>query len=102
MSVLIFLTLILMGLVLLIFKKSSIYMITGTFANFCLFILLLYLLSQGFPVYPATLLIFLAVTIVTLFYINDVNQKTKAAFLCILFFLVVFTAVTLPLIHVVR
>lgn len=102
MSVLICLTLILMGLVLLIFKKSSIYMITGTFANFCLFILLLYLLSQGFPVYPVTLLIFLAVTIVTLFYINDVNQKTKAAFLCIMFFLVVFTAVTLPLIHVVK
>lgn len=54
MSVLICLTLILMGLMLLIFKKSSIYMITGTFANFCLFILLLYVLSKGFPVYPVT------------------------------------------------
>lgn len=102
MSVLICLTLILMGLMLLIFKRSSIYMITGTFANFCLFILLLYLLSQGFPVYPVTFLIFLGVTIVTLFYINDVNQKTKAAFFCILFFLVVFTVVTLPLIQLVK
>jgi len=102
MSVLICLTLILMGLMLLIFKKSSIYMITGTFANFCLFILLLYVLSKGFPVYPVTFLIFLGVTIVTLFYINDFNQKTKAAFLCVLFFLVVFTIATLPIIQLVK
>lgn len=102
MSVLICLTLILIGLMLLIFKKSSIYMITGTFANFCLFILLLYLLSKGLPVYLISLSIFLGVTLVTLFYINDVNQKTKAAFLCVLFFLIAFTLVTLPLIQLIK
>ncbi|MFQ7234803.1 MAG: YibE/F family protein [Enterococcus hulanensis] len=102
MSVLICLTLILMGLMLLIFQKSAIYMITGTFANFVLFILLLYLFSKGLAVYPVTFLIFLGVTVVTLFYINDFNQKTKAAFLCVLFFLVAFTLVTLPLIQLVK
>jgi len=102
MSVLICLTLILMGLMLLIFQKSAIYMITGTFANFVLFILLLYLFSKGLPVYPVTFLIFLGVTVVTLFYINDFNQKTKAAFLCVVFFLVAFTLVTLPLIQLVK
>ena len=102
MSVLICLTLILLALMVVLFKKNSIYMITGTFANFCLFILLLYLLSKGFPVYPITFLIFLGVTVVTLFYINDVNQKTKAAFLCVLFFLIAFTLITLPLIQLVK
>lgn len=99
MNVLIFLTFVLIGLMVLIFKRSSIYMITGTFANFALFILLLFLFSQGFSVYPVTLLIFLGVTAVTLFYINDFNQKTKAAFLCVLFFLLVFTLITLPMIQ---
>lgn len=102
MSVLICLTLLLIVLMMLVFKKSAIYMITGTFANFCLFILLLYLLSSGSPVYLVTFLIFLGVTVVTLFYINDFNQKTKAAFLCVLFFLIVFTLVTLPLIQLVK
>lgn len=100
MNVLIFLTLVLMGLMVVIFKKSSIYMITGTFGNFTLFILLLFLFSQGFPVYPVTLLIFLAVTAVTLFYINDFNQKTKAAFLCVVFFLLIFTLITVPMIQI--
>ena len=100
MNVLIFLTLVLIGLMVVIFKKSSIYMITGTFGNFTLFILLLFLFSQGFPVYPVTLLIFLAVTAVTLFYINDFNQKTKAAFLCVVFFLLIFTLITVPMIQI--
>ncbi|MGO2890970.1 YibE/F family protein [Enterococcus devriesei] len=102
MNVLIALTLLLVGLVVLIFKRSSIYMITGTFANFCLFLLLLFLLSRNVPVYPVTFLIFLGVTLVTLFYINDVNQKTKAAFLCVLFFLLVFTLVSQPFIQLLQ
>lgn len=102
MNVLLLLTLLLVGLVVLIFKSSSIYMITGTFANFFLFLLLLFLLSRNVPVYPVTFLIFLGVTLVTLFYINDVNQKTKVAFLCVLFFLLVFTLVSQPLIQVLQ
>lgn len=102
MNVLLVLTLLLVGLVVLVFKRSSIYMITGTFANFCLFLLLLFLLSHNVPVYPVTFLIFLGVTLVTLFYINDVNQKTKAAFLCVLCFLLVFTLVSQPFIQVLQ
>lgn len=102
MNVLLILTVILIGLMILVFRKSSVYMITGTFINFFLFVLLLFLLSRGFSVYLVTFGIFMAVTAVTLFYINDVNAKTKAAFLCVLLFLAVFAVVMLPAIQVFK
>lgn len=99
MNVLLVLTTILVALTALIFRKSSVYMITGTFMNLVLFVLLLFLLSQGISIYLVTFVIFLGVSAITLFYINDVNPKTKAAFLCVVLFLVVFTLVTLPIIQ---
>ncbi|GCF94914.1 hypothetical protein NRIC_28050 [Enterococcus florum] len=102
MNALLILTMILIGLMVLIFRKNSLYMITGTFANFFLFVALLFLLSRGVSVYLATFSIFLAVTAVTLFYINDVNPKTKAAFLCVVLFLILFTIVTMPTIQVFK
>ncbi|MEO1771924.1 YibE/F family protein [Candidatus Enterococcus ferrettii] len=102
MNVLLILTVILIGLMILVFKRSSVYMITGTFINFFLFVLLLFLLSRGFPVFLVTFIIFLGVTAVTLFYINDVNAKTKVAFLCVILFLAVFTLVMLPAIQVFK
>lgn len=102
MNVLVILTVILMVLMILVFKKSAVYMITGTFINFFLFVLLLFLLSRGYPVYLVTFAIFLGVASVTLFYINDVNAKTKAAFLCVILFLTIFTVVMLPVIQVFK
>lgn len=100
MNVLLVLTVVLIALMILIFRRSSVYMITGTFINFFLFVLLLFFLSRGFPVYLVTFAVFLGVTAVTLFYINDVNPKTKAAFLCVILFLTVFSLVMVPAIQV--
>lgn len=102
MTVLVFLTLFLILSAVLVFRKSAVYMVTGTFTNFLLFILLLFLLGQGLPVYLMTILIFLSVTIVTLFYINGVNQKTKIAFFCVVLFLFLFMVITIPFIQIFK
>lgn len=102
MTVLLALTFLLLLMTMIVFKKSSLYMITGTFMNLGLFILLLFLISRGYSVYGTACFIFLGITIVTLFYINDINQKTLAAFICVVGFLCFFSAVTIPLIQVLK
>lgn len=85
-----------------IFQKKALFLVTGLFINVLLFILYLVLLHLGFAVYPVTFTTFLAVSAVTLFYVNGFNKRTKIAFSCVLLFLVTFTLLIFPLIHLIR
>ncbi|MGO2696884.1 YibE/F family protein [Bavariicoccus seileri] len=102
MNTLVVLLILLSILIFIVFGEVAFSIISGTVANFCLFILLVLLLVNGLPVYGSTLLIFLAIAAITLFYINEFNRKTLVAFICVLFFLMVFTLVVWPLIHVLK
>lgn len=94
MNVLLLLALLLVLLILLVGGKNGLYTILGLFSNVLLFFLLLLLYHFRLPILPSAIVIFLLITSVTLFFVNDYNLKMKAAFLSVLLFLVVFLVVT--------
>ncbi|MBO1301195.1 MULTISPECIES: YibE/F family protein [Enterococcus] len=94
MNVLLLLTLLLVLLIFLVGGKNGLYTILGLFANVLLFFLLLLLYHFRLPVLPSAVGIFLLITCVTLFFVNGYNLKMKAAFVSVVFFLVVFLFVT--------
>ncbi|MFV0560050.1 MAG: YibE/F family protein [Enterococcus sp.] len=102
MNVLSLLTVLFIAACVAVFRRQSLYFISGLFINVLIFIGYLWTLAQGLPVYPVTVVAFLLVVVVILFYVNDVNPKTKVAFICVLLFLIGFTLVSYPLITVLQ
>lgn len=99
MSVLSVLIIIFILLTVLITGKSSIYILSGLFANLLLFMLFLLLLHLGAGVYLATLSYILFNSLITLVYVNGWNEKTKMSLYSILFFLLLLWLMFIPLIQ---
>jgi len=82
----------------LILGKTSLYALSGLFLNILLFFVFIRSL-QGIAIYSVTLGYILLNALITLFYVNGWNAKTKAAFLSLLLFLILLTVVFVPLIQ---
>lgn len=102
MNVISLLVIIFIFISIIIFKNNSFYFISGLFLNIVLFIGYLIAISLHISVYLVTFVSFLLMTIVILYWINGRNAKTKLAFICVIFFLVTFTIVSLPLITALK
>jgi Predicted multitransmembrane protein len=99
MSVLAVLTCLFILCTILIMGKASMYILSGLFLNCLLFLAFLFTLNLGIPVYLSTVVYVLVNTLITLGYVNGWNEKTKAAFYSMLFFLIIFGIFFVPLIH---
>ncbi|MDN6639838.1 MAG: YibE/F family protein [Tetragenococcus sp.] len=82
-----------------ILGRSSFFVLSGLFMNVLLFFLLIFCLHQGIPVYVATFSYILLNSLITLGYVNGWNEKTKAAFLSLVLFLLVLSIIFIPLIQ---
>lgn len=102
MSVICLLSVIFVLLSVGIFRSRSFYLISGLFLNTLIFMGYLLAISLHIPVYFVTAVTFLLTTLIILYHINGVNVKTKTAFICVVFFLVLFTLVMIPLINVLK
>lgn len=102
MSTLFLVTLVFILLSYLIFKGRSYFFVTGLLTNVLIFIGYLFALSLHLPVYVVTIVSFLLMTCIILFYTNGVNPKTKMAFVCVVIFVISFTIMILPLIFAVK
>ena len=102
MNVISLLVIIFIFISIIIFKNNSFYFISGLFLNIVIFIGYLIAISLHISVYLVTFVSFLLMTIVILYWINGRNAKTKLAFICVIFFLVTFTIVSLPLITALK
>ena len=102
MNVISLLVIIFIFISIIIFKNNSFYFISGLFLNIVIFIGYLIAISLHISVYLVTFVSFLLMTIVILYWINGRNAKTKLAFICVIFFLVTFTIVSLPLITAIK
>lgn len=99
MSVLSVLLLLFIVCVIVIMGKSSLYILSGLFINSLFFLIFLSILYAGIPVYLASFFYILGNSLITLAYVNGWNEKTKAAFFSLLFFLLLLGTLFIPLIQ---
>lgn len=97
MSVLGVLTIIFVLLTIAITGKSSLYILSGLFANLLLFMMFLLWLHFGGSIYLATLIYILFNSLITLVYVNGWNEKTKVSLYSMIFFLLLVSIVFIPL-----
>ena len=90
MNVLIILVGILAISVLLIGGTQGMYILLGLFINLGIFFLLLFGYHQKWPILALSVIGFLLIAVVILFFINGYNLKMRAAFVSILIFLFCF------------
>lgn len=86
MNVLIILVGILAISVLLIGGTQGMYILLGLFINLGIFFLLLFGYHQKWPILALSVIGFLLIAVVILFFINGYNLKMRAAFVSILIF----------------
>lgn len=99
MSVLSVLLLLFIVCAIVIMGKSSLYILSGLFINSLFFLIFLSILHAGIPVYLASFFYILGNSLITLAYVNGWNEKTKAAFFSLLFFLLLLGTLFIPLIQ---
>lgn len=99
MTVLVCLTLLLVLLTAFVFGFQSFYIVGGLFLNSLVFIAILLCMAYGLPVYPLTLIGILLNASVTLFFVNQLNEKTLTAGISLLLFLGIFCLIALPLVQ---
>lgn len=97
MNVLILLTFLFILLVVLICGEQGIYTILGIFGNLGLFLFLIYLFSKGYSVYLVSLVVFTKISLITLFFVNGWNIKTRTAGISVLLFMLLFSFLVYPL-----
>ncbi|WP_321387755.1 YibE/F family protein [uncultured Enterococcus sp.] len=91
MSVLLLLGFLLAITTIIVCGTQGIYILLGIFCNISLFFIQLYLFQKGWPIYGVTVIAFSMITMVTLFFVNGLNHKTKAAGISVLLFMLFFT-----------
>lgn len=98
MNVLIFLVFIFFILSILILGKSSFYVISGLFLSIGLFLLFILGLKIGLPIYWIAIFYIVINSLITLVFVNNWNEKTKAALVSVLLFIVIVLIFMIPIV----